>query len=129
MAYSAPTPSDFQKRFPKFGSVDAPIVQAALTRALRRVDVSWQDDDRLEGVFLYAAHELTLDGHGDSTEAQSAAAGTLGYKSITSGSLGLHRFDRTAGDEHLDSTAYGQRFRSLLRLRGAQVAVLNNRVV
>lgn len=124
------TPSDFQKRFPAFASVDAPEIQRAINSAVRKVGGNWTVEDREEGQFLYAAHVLTLDGFGTGAEAQSYAEGTAGLKNISSGSLSLTRFDRNnLGDVGggLKSTIYGQRFSELLALNIGSAARTGSR--
>lgn len=122
MTYAAPTPSDFQDRFPRFNSVDAGPVQRALTQAGRMADDGWVEEDRVEAVFLYAAHLLTIDGLGGG-EGDVYAQGTIGLKSLSSGSLSVTKFDTGLGQgTGLGSTTYGQRYLQLARLNGGSGA-------
>lgn len=119
MAWTAPTPAELKARFPAFASVDDAVVQSALNEAGMQVDDSWvsEADFRL-GINLMAAHILTLDGLGTGAEAESAAAGALGFKTMKSGGLTLERFsaaDNGAGGDVLSLTTYGRRFLDLLK--------------
>lgn len=120
MAWTAPTPADVKARWVRFAPVADATIQRALDASTRLVDHTWQDDDRTEGMMLYAAHDLTLDGQGGGTEAQLNAEGVGDFQSIKLGSLSLTRFGRDAssksGSATLDvfnSTTFGQRFLAL----------------
>ena len=114
MSYTAATASTLKARFPAFRGVEDGVIESALTRARRMVDSTWLSDDRAEGEMLHAAHELTMDGHGSGAEAQAGASGTLGFKSMKSGSLSLERFD-SANGSLFDKTTYGKRFHALMK--------------
>lgn len=119
MAWPAPTPVEFKARFPAFAAVDDDVLQSALDEAALQVDETWvsEADFRL-GRMLLAAHILTVDGLGTGAEAESAAAGALGFKVMKSGGLSLERFSASesgAGDSGLSVTSYGRRFLDLLR--------------
>lgn len=122
MAFTAPTAADFKSRFPRFVALLDTTVDIALGEAARMVDDTWTSQaDFTLGRMLYAAHILTLDGHGPGAEAQAAQAGTLDFKVMKSGALTLERFDRdeAAG---LSVTDYGRRFAELLyKNRGGPV--------
>ena len=78
MAYAAPTLSQFLDRFaPVFDSAAPARVQNALDRSARAVDESWPEADYAEGRMLWAAHDLTLEGVGDSQEALLVTGGML----------------------------------------------------
>ncbi len=124
--YTAPTPANLRSRFaPRFNAVSTEQIASALTRAARMVDESWTEGDFVEGRLLYAAHLLTLDGLGTGAEAQSAAAGTTGFRVIKSGSLSLERGAQGSGASAsgLNATAFGQQFRQLLALNVGGVRV------
>lgn len=110
MVWTAPAPLDLQRRFPRFSSVDAGVVQTALDEAARMVDDSWLEGDRTLGLFLYACHTMTLDGFGEGVAVEE-------FQSVTSGSLTLSRFPReaTAAGDTLLTTMYGKRFLELLK--------------
>lgn len=128
MAYVVPTPADLQKRFPVFAGVDNDVVQTAITEATRRVDVSWTEGDYNLALMLLAAHYLILDGQGTGQESQAFLNGAGEFKSMSSGSLSLTRFDRPLEGytSPYDATSYGRRFRELLRMnKGGPVAAVS----
>lgn len=110
MAYVVPTIADFKARFPRFAAVSDAVVQSALDEAALAVDDTWASQaDFTLGRLLYAAHVLTLDGQGTSTEAQLA-----GFNSIKMGSLSLTLEKRSGDSSALEATSYGRRFLALL---------------
>jgi len=129
MAWSAPTAAAFKARFaPRFDAVTDPQIQYALDRAVILVDETWIETDRTEGVFLYAAHMLTLDGLGTGAEAEAAAGGLSGFQSVKSGTFS---FDRGSGagagggnGSLLASTSFGRRLLELMRLNFPAVAIV-----
>lgn len=122
MAFTAPTAADLKARFPAFVDVAAATIDIALGDAALMVDDSWTSQaDFTLGRLLYAAHVLTLDGHGSGAEAQAASSGALGFRRMKSGPLDLERFSPNAGGSaggslnQLELTTYGVRFKALLR--------------
>lgn len=118
MPYETPTAAEFKARHPSFAAVDDAVVEDAIAEAETRVDETWREADRETAVMLYAAHVLTLNGHGRTTEGQVAALGLSGVQSVRSGGLSV-TFSRDSGavsGSALASTSYGRRFRDLLRL-------------
>lgn len=115
MTWTAPTASEFKARFPAFASVDDDVVNTVLAEAALQVDETWVSEaDFKLGINLLTAHLLTMDGHGAGAEAESAAAGALGFKTMKSGNLTLERFSASeagsgSGDT-LGLTIYGKRF-------------------
>lgn len=115
MAWTAPTATEFKARFPAFASVDDDVVNVVLAEAGLQVDETWVSEaDFKQGINLLTAHILTMDGHGAGAEAESAAAGALGFKTMKSGNLTLERFSASeagsgSGDT-LGLTIYGKRF-------------------
>jgi len=99
MAYTLPTIADFRARFPRFTEPVASdaLAQMALDRGARNVDTSWTEGDYAEAIMLYAAGWLTAEGIGSGAEAQAAAAGASGFKTMRSGQLTLERFDNAGG--------------------------------
>lgn len=127
MTYTVPTVSDFRTRFPKFECDDNNVIQRALDEASRYVDDTWvSQSDFNEGRFLYAAHVLTLDGYGSSTEAELAQSGLMGFSTIKSGELTLVRDTSKDNTKSLiDQTTYGKRFKNLQKLNvGGPIAVV-----
>lgn len=120
MPYTAATPETFRSRFPAFAQLSDALVTGALTRARRIVDETWCEDDRQEAEHLLAAHELTLDGHGATREAQ-----LQGFKRLKLGSLEL---EREAGAASVSGTygltSFGQRFLDLLRVNKPAILVI-----
>lgn len=112
-----PSSADLKARFLRFVAVDDGVATAALERAATQVDETWLPQDRTEGMLLYAAHLLTLDGQGTGAEAETNAEGISGFRLLRSGSLTIERFDRgAAASGSYDTTSYGVRFKALLRL-------------
>ena len=108
MSYSQPSASEMKARFPAFSGVDDAVLDAALVRARQHVDASWIESDRVEAELLYAAHDLTLDGIGETREAQ-----LTGFKSLKLDTLQLVRQDTDAEPGSLKSTSFGARFVAL----------------
>jgi len=108
-----PSLTDFLARFSEFGCVEHGRIIALLAEAPLFTDHSWEDYEAL-GAMLYVAHNLTLQGLGDGSEAK-AFKNRTGVTSITSGS---HRVDyaNPQGATGFEATSYGQRFETL---RGA----------
>lgn len=120
--YTAPGPADFITRFPRFATAPVDAVQAALDEAATRVDTSWVEADYGRAIMLYAAHVLTLDGHGTGSESTLNANGLGEFQRIKSGGLEVSRFDRpftTAFANTLEMSSYGKRFAELQRLNFA----------
>lgn len=122
MAYSAPTAADLKARFPEFASVDDVIVTAALAEAEGRVDASWPNEaDFRLGRMLYAAHNLTLSGHGTGADVQFVSGALAGVRRYRSGSLEVERTGLAGAQSgvvigDLNSTSYGTQFSRLVRL-------------
>lgn len=115
MAYTAPTASDLIQRFPTFAGVDEDAIARVLLEAEGRVNESWSEADWTLGQLLYAAHVLTMDGLGASTEVQLA-----GFRRIKVGSLELERAaSASSGGTLLGSTSYGQRYLGMAARYGA----------
>lgn len=116
MAFTAPDADDLKARFPRFSSVADSAIDAALGDASKVVDDSWlSQEDFTAGRLLYAAHILTLDGHGTGTGAAITAAGLDDYKTIKSGDLSLTKDDGDFANSKdiLDKTTYGRRFKEV----------------
>jgi hypothetical protein len=129
MAWVSPTATEFKARFPAFASVSDAVVNVVLAEAALQVDETWVSvGDFTLGINLLTAHILTLDGHGTGAEAEAAAAGTLGFKTMKSGNLTLERFSASesgsvSGDA-LSQTSYGKRFIDLRRRNVPAVMVV-----
>lgn len=118
MPYTTPTAAQLKTRYPAFAAVDAAVIDAVILEALSVVDTSWIEADYQPAVMLYAAHLMTMEGVGATTEAQLA-----GFKSLQVGSLSLTRSDNATAAGTLTSTTFGTRFLDYLRRNKAGGAV------
>jgi len=109
------TATELKTIFPVFAAVEDATAEYWLTRAARVVDAEWPEDDRDHAQMILTAHLLTLQGLGTGAEAQAAAAGASGFKTMRSGALTLERFGES-GEGGYDATSYGKQFKALLRL-------------
>lgn len=116
MAYTVPTASDLQARFPAFADTPTAAIEGALDEAAAMVGDEWitQGDFTL-GRLLYAAHVLTLDGHGTGAEAEVYASGAGGFSRIKTGDATLDRHTPEEGWGVLAATTFGQRFIDVAR--------------
>lgn len=109
------TPAELKALLPAFAAVPDATVQVWLNRAARIVDSSWAEEDQQHAQALLAAHYMTLNGLGSGAEAEMAAAGALGFRSMKSGALSLDHGDGgTTGMGEFGTTAYGRQFWPLL---------------
>lgn len=116
MPYTAPTATDLRDRFPAFTEVSDAIIDTALADAARVVDDTWlSQGDFTLGRLLYAAHVLTLEGHGTGAEAELAAAGALTFEEMRTGGLSLKRTGAKVASAEMPLTIYALRFREVLR--------------
>ncbi|WP_159975872.1 MULTISPECIES: DUF4054 domain-containing protein [unclassified Novosphingobium] len=111
MAYTPPTRTDFIAIYPLFADVTEPAYAHWSTEAVRRIGhlEGCLADGMNTAVMLAIAHLLTKAGIGTGTDAQMAAQGASGFKSMKSGSLSLERFDNAASSSGGDwaTTSYG----------------------
>lgn len=105
----AATPATLKNTFQAFGSVADPTLQYWIDRALRVVD--WGDD---HATYLLAAHYMVANGIGSGAEAEMAAAGASGFKSMRSGALSLDRGSSGDSGNPFEGTMYGRQFYPLL---------------
>lgn len=122
MAYDVPTAATLKARFPAFAAVADEAITMAIAEGSGRVDVTWPEMGYQTGILLYAAHVLTLDGLGTSTEAQLA-----GFRRLKIGSLELESATAaaSASSDPLLQTGYGRRFAELARrVRGPAILVV-----
>lgn len=110
MAYTAPTAADLKSRFPVFAPVADATITAALNDAARMVDETWTEDDFAPARMLYAAHLMTMDGLGKTTEAQ-----LQGFSKLSIGPLSLERAAQDTQPGDLKSTSFGRRFIEMRR--------------
>lgn len=108
MAYPVPTPAEFKVSYPSFAATPDQVVADALAYAQTRVGAGWDDADGTLGVCYFAAHQLTLDGHG--TMAKTAAHRAAGIQSMKSGTMSAE-FTREAQDaSYFRLTSWGARY-------------------
>ena len=115
MSWIVPTPGELIATFPAFAAVDQSRIQYWIDRAARVVDDSWAAEDFGFATMLHAAHDMVLNGFGAGAEAEAAAGGASGYRSLRSGALTLERFDAGDQAQGYAATQYGRQFLPLLR--------------
>jgi hypothetical protein len=103
MAYTAPTVSEFQSRFPEFEDVDDELVQFAIDDATRMVGTNWIEADYKTGILLASAHL---------TQTIGGAYDSGGLKAFSLGPISVTYADGSSIAE-LNTTSYGQQFISL----------------
>ena len=119
MTYTPPPKDDFIAIYPLFATVGDPAYTFWSTQAANAIG-HFEDclGDRMDLAGMLAiAHYLTKAGIGTGTEAQIAAEGASGFKSIRSGSLSLERSDgstSTSGGEW-GTTSFGQQLWPMLK--------------
>jgi hypothetical protein len=120
------TPELLKETFPAFAAVANATVQYWLDRAARIVTDAWAEADQQHAHMLLAAHYLTSNGFGTGAEAEVAAQGMSGFKSMRSGSLSLDRGDTSgvAAMGEYGSTSYGRQFWPILQANRGGVRVL-----
>jgi hypothetical protein len=114
--YVEPTAANLLCFFPEFNTVAEPIISAYLKRASTTVDTSWSEGDFGYARMLLAAHLMTVNGIGSSSQAASIADGSGEFRSMAIGPLRLERFDKgSAAETGYAATRYGREFQTLLR--------------
>ena len=131
MPYVAPTVADLKLRFPVFNGVADSVLQGALEEAANKVDTTWREVDFQPAQLLYAAHVLTMDGHGSGREAKFAALGDAGISQIKISSLSVS-LNKNAGEQvktssTLSKTSFGKRYLDLLRVNHPAIVVADGR--
>ncbi|MDO9487639.1 MAG: DUF4054 domain-containing protein, partial [Sphingomonadaceae bacterium] len=114
MSGVVPTPGELIDTFPAFAAVDQWRIQFWIDRAARVVDTTWAPDDFTFATMLHAAHEMVVNGFGAGAEAEAAAGGASGFRSLRSGALALERFDAGDAARGYGATQYGRQFLPLL---------------
>lgn len=110
MAYTAPTAADLKSRFPAFAAVADATINDALADAARMVDETWTEGDFAAARMLYAAHLMTMDGLGKTTEAK-----LQGFSKLSIGPLSIERGTQPGAPGELNSTSFGRRFIEMRR--------------
>ena len=129
MSFEPATTQQFSSnyRFEEFvrSGTNVDSIEQALAEGLYNVGQNWNNEhDYQLGQMLYAAHQLTLAGLGDTVEAELARDGLLGFDSITSGKLSVSRRGASGGSsggtkDPLATTKYGKEY---LRIRFRNLA-------
>lgn len=119
MTYAPPDKATFLALFPSFAAVEAAAYAFWSDRAGRIID-PMQDclgADTDLAAMLVTAHLLTLQGIGTGAEAEMAAQGASGFKSIKSGTITLERSDSTSATAmgEYGATSYGVQVWPMLR--------------
>ena len=120
MPYDMITVDQFKAAKPQFKDVPDDDVEMRIVVASRFVDKSWTEGDYQNALIAMTCHIMTLEGLGDSGEAEIMAAGGSRLTSLKSGTLSL-TFSQAAatGDEFkdwLNQTACGKFYYMLLML-------------
>lgn len=125
MAYTPITSAAFKARYPQFDAVSGSLIDSIIADEVPLyVDDSWPSQRHFSvGSMLYVAHALTLEGFGTGAEAKAAGSGQLGYKSLSSGSLSITRYERDEKKGAFGLTSYGQRFAEFVASWSVGVAV------
>lgn len=117
MSFELPTAAELKARFPAFAEVDDDVVTDVIneTKTSAGTHFVTEADVKLARL-LYAAHTLTLDGFGGSTEAELSQNGLMGFQSVTSGRLSFTRGANgvASSNSTLDQTQYGRRYKEIL---------------
>lgn len=114
--YAKPLPPHLKARYPAFAAVEAGTIQYWLTDAERYVTDVWSEGDYAAALMALAAHNMALAGLG--TDGAALSGVPAGITRMKSGSLELGFTDAAANARMsgtLDSTRYGQEYRSLLQ--------------
>lgn len=108
------TPAGFRAVFPAFASVPDAAITFWMTQAGVSVDTTWAEVDRDYAHALLTAHYLVTEGLGTGAEAQVAAAGMSGFRSVRSGTLSFDRGDAASSIGYA-TTRYGRQFLVIMR--------------
>lgn len=128
--YETPRPRDLVARYPAFHAVPYDTIQIYINDALTVVDTTWLAADYPLAIIAFAAHNMTLIGLGEMSQAQQHARG--GVSSIRDGAFSVSFNDKCVqglNDGSLKSTVYGQTYRNLLRRNKAGPRVIGSPVV
>lgn len=120
MPYVKITVAQFKAAKPQFEAVPDDLVQTYIDVASRFVDESWTEGDFQNAMIAMTCHLLTIDGYGDTAEAEIQAQGGSRLTSLKSGTLSLtFSQSQSSGDEFKDwlsQTACGRFYATLLML-------------
>jgi len=135
MALTAPTNADFKARYPAFASAGDALINAVLEEAVAQVDENWLAQDIAPAIMAYAAHLMTVEGHGSNitmpnglTVATSGPIDAIQIGDVrTTFASGIARAKvmMKADDTGLSETPFGRRFLELRRRNASPVMVID----
>jgi len=115
-------PADFKIRFPEFDSIDDARIQVFIDDAVLQVNETYWGDKYNMGLYYLTAHYLYLaeksaDGSG------SGSGGAVASRAVDGVSVSYNNMTPdNQSDAYYASTAYGQRYMSLMRTLGVASA-------
>lgn len=113
-----PSLTTFLARFPEFACTEHSLIISILAEAPLFVDARWEEYEEL-GAMLYTAHNLTLQGEGNSPLSRNFR--NAGVTSITSGSHKVVYADVRGVALDFEFTPHGQQFEVLANRIGLNV--------
>lgn len=136
MGVTAPSNSQFKDRYPAFVSVGDAVINAVLEEAAAQVDETWLAQDIAPAIMAYAAHLLTIEGHGSTVTMPNGmtiqTSGPLDSFQVgdvrTSFAAGISRAKVAvkAEDGGLRETSFGRRFLELRRRNAAPAMAISD---
>lgn len=114
--WAMPTAATVKAAYPAFADVDDGVIDTTIELATDLVTQSLPT----QAVFTQAAtlmvcHELTMSGHGTGAEADMVRQGVTGLASVSDGATSFTRQQIGDGQETILATAYGRRFKELVK--------------
>lgn len=107
-----PDATSIKTRFPEFTATANAVIAFAIEEAARSVDDSWADGDQLTAVSLLTAHMLSVAASSAGTNGRDVVSETIGPISVTYAQMAQAT---EKSSSNLEATAYGKRFKRLLR--------------
>jgi len=136
MSVTAPTNAQFKARYPAFASAGDELINGVLGEAVAQVDENWLAQDIAPAIMAYAAHLLTVEGHGSTVTMPNGmtiqTSGPLDSFQVgdvrTSFAAGISRAKVAvkAEDGGLRETSFGRRFLELRRRNAAPVMTISD---
>jgi hypothetical protein len=120
------TPADFKARFPEFGSVPDSRVQFWLDDAVLEVGESAWGELYEKGVFLLAAHLLSLDQINQDEDGSGGVTGNVNSRSVGDVSVSFAKAtsDSSSDDWYLQ-TSYGSEYLRLKKRVGMGIVAIS----
>lgn len=135
MSVTAPTNAQFKDRYPTLASVSDAAINAVLGEAVAQVDENWLAQDIAPAIMAYAAHLLTLEGHGSTvTMPNGMSVQTAGpidaiqigdVRTMFAAGVSRAKVAVRAEDGGLRETSFGRRFLELRRRNASPVMVID----